>query len=191
VIGRRDPVDELVEYAYSHFFGKYRGVVVDNADTTDRGRLQVKVPAVLGDEPVWALPCVPYAGDGVGFYALPEPETAVWVEFEAGDPSFPVWTGCFWADGELPDTGGPAIKILQTKKAKLRVDDDAGEVVLSDDRDSALTLDDKATLEAAAGGGTAKQVVGGTGVSSDSGGGGTVEVKGANVSLNGDALKVT
>lgn len=191
MIGPGDPVEELFEYAYSHFFGKYRGVVVANADPTDRGRLQVKVPAVLDDEAVWALPCVPYAGAGVGFYALPEPETAVWVEFEAGDPSFPVWTGCFWADNELPDAGGPAVKILRTQKATLRVDDGAGEVLLSDDRESALRLDDKATLEAAAGGGTARHVVGGTGIRSESGGGGTVELDGANVALNGDALKVT
>src|SRR5690606_19991990 len=101
--GGHDPLGDLLDFVASHFFGKYRGLVVDNADPTDRGRLQVKVPAVLGDEAVWALPCVPYAGAGVGFYALPEAGTAIWVEFEAGDPSFPVWTGCFWGDGELPD----------------------------------------------------------------------------------------
>ena len=41
----------------------------------------------------------------MGLYAIPEPESGVWVEFEGGDPSFPIWTGCFWADaavGGLP-----------------------------------------------------------------------------------------
>src|SRR6266851_5342963 len=53
------------------FFGKYRGLVAGNVDPTSRGRLQVQVPAVMGEETVWAAPCVPYAGDGVGFFALP------------------------------------------------------------------------------------------------------------------------
>jgi uncharacterized protein involved in type VI secretion and phage assembly len=188
--GGHDPLGDLLDFVASHFFGKYRGLVVDNADPTDRGRLQVKVPAVLGDEAVWALPCVPYAGAGVGFYALPEAGTAIWVEFEAGDPSFPVWTGCFWGDGELPDPGGAAVKILKTEKATLRVDDGAGDVRLANDRDSAVTLDAQATVEAAAGSGTAKHVVGGTGVKSESGAGATVDVNGPGVSLNNGALRV-
>src|SRR2546421_362003 len=69
------------------FFGKYRGLVVDNIDPTHRGRLQVKVPAVMGEETLWAEPCAPYAGDGVGFFALPPANAGVWVEFEAGEPS--------------------------------------------------------------------------------------------------------
>ena len=44
------------------------------------------------------MPCVPYAGDAGRLYMLPEPGTGVWVEFEAGDPSYPIWSGCFWAD---------------------------------------------------------------------------------------------
>jgi uncharacterized protein involved in type VI secretion and phage assembly len=183
-------LDEILDYLASHFFGKYRGTVVGNADDTNRGRLQVQVPAVLGGETVWALPCVPYAGDGVGFYALPEPGTAIWVEFEGGDPSFAVWTGCFWADNELPDMGGAAIKILQTAKATLRIDDGPGDVVVSNDRDSAVTLAGDATIAAAAGENTARHVVGGTGVKSDSGGGATVDVNGPAVSVNDGALKV-
>jgi uncharacterized protein involved in type VI secretion and phage assembly len=185
-----DPLDEVLDFLASHFFGKYRGTVVDNADPTDRGRLQVQVPAVLGSESVWALPCVPYAGAGVGFYALPEPGTAIWVEFEGGDPSFPVWSGCFWADGELPDTGGAAVKILKTAKGTLRVDDGPGDMLVSNDRDSAVKLEGEATIEAAAGGGTARHVVGGSGVKSESGGGATVDVNGPNVSINDGALKV-
>jgi len=185
-----DALEEVQDYLASHYFGKYRGTVAGNVDDTDRGRLEVQVPAVLGAAVVWALPCVPYAGAGVGFYALPEPGTAIWVEFEAGDPSFPVWSGCFWADNELPDTGGAAVKILKTAKGTLRVDDGPGDVLVGNDRDSAVTLAGEATIEAAAGGGTARHVVGGSGVKSESGGGGTVDVNGPGVSVNNGALEV-
>ena len=76
------------------------------------------------------MPCVPYAGASVGFYSLPEPGTGIWVEFEAGDPSFPIWSGCFWGDNELPDSGGAAIKIWKTEKLTLRMDDDSDEMKL-------------------------------------------------------------
>src|SRR3954468_5999011 len=97
-----DLLDDLHTWIRSHFFGKYRGTVTDNNDTTNRGRLKVTVPAVLETLEVWAMPCVPYAGDSVGFYMMPENGSGVWVEFEGGDPSFPIWSGCFWADDELP-----------------------------------------------------------------------------------------
>jgi hypothetical protein len=85
------------------FFGKYRGKVVNNTDPLALGRLQVQVPAVLGAGRMsWALPCVPFAGRGIGFFALPPVGANVWVEFEAGDPDFPIWTGCFWGQGEIP-----------------------------------------------------------------------------------------
>jgi uncharacterized protein involved in type VI secretion and phage assembly len=124
-----DLIDILADRAASRFYGKYRGVVVDNKDTTSRGRLQVKVPAVMADTPIWALPCVPYAGKSVGLFALPEPDTMVWVEFEAGNLDYPIWVGCFWADGEIDSADAmPNVKFLKTKKFTLRIDDDSGEV---------------------------------------------------------------
>ena len=96
------------------FFGKYRGLVVDNTDPTYRGRLQVKVPAVMGEETLWAEPCAPYAGDGVGFFALPPANAGVWVEFEAGDPARPLWTGFWWGDGEMPAPSGANTRVLVT-----------------------------------------------------------------------------
>src|SRR5215510_10895257 len=93
---------DMLDVLHTRYYGKYRGQVTDNNDPTGRGRIEVLVPAVMGNEPVWALPCVPYAGKDVGFYAIPKVDAGVWVEFEAGDPSHPIWVGCYWGDGQAP-----------------------------------------------------------------------------------------
>lgn len=96
------------------FLGKYRGAVADVNDPRRLGRIQVTVPEVLGDSRLaWAMPCVPYAGRGIGLIALPPVGAHVWVEFEAGDPEFPVWTGCFWGEGELPAATTPGTNVLR------------------------------------------------------------------------------
>jgi uncharacterized protein involved in type VI secretion and phage assembly len=86
------------------YYGKYRGVVLNNVDPMQQGRLQVQVPDVAGLTPVtWALPCVPVAGIQNGMYALPLIGSGVWVEFEQGDPDKPIWVGCFWGSAaEVP-----------------------------------------------------------------------------------------
>lgn len=69
----------------NQFHGKYRGKVLKNQDPLSLGRLQVSVPAVLGEGSLsWAMPCVPYAGKDVGFFMLPSEGSNVWVEFEGG-----------------------------------------------------------------------------------------------------------
>lgn len=85
-------------------FGKYRGMVLNNIDPMQQGRLQVQVPDVAGLIPTtWAMPCVPLAGINAGILALPAIGTGVWVEFEQGNPDHPIWVGCFWGSAaELP-----------------------------------------------------------------------------------------
>jgi len=82
------------------FYGKYRGTVISNVDPLLRGRLLLEVPDVTGLVPSsWAEPCVPLAGPTgppMGVYMVPPIGTGVWVEFERGDPSKPIWVGCRW-----------------------------------------------------------------------------------------------
>jgi hypothetical protein len=82
------------------FYGKYQGTVVNNIDPLLRGRLLVTVTDVTGLPPgTWAEPCVPLAGPTgapMGVYIVPPPGAGVWVEFEQGDPSKPIWVGCRW-----------------------------------------------------------------------------------------------
>ena len=88
----------------TRFFGKYRGVVLNNVDPLQTGRLQIQVPDVSGLLPItWAMPCVPIAGIQNGMVALPIIGSGVWVEFEQGNVDYPVWTGCFWGSAaEIP-----------------------------------------------------------------------------------------
>ena len=106
-----------------HFYGKYRGLVIENIDPEQIGRVLVQVPDVLGGIPSsWALPCVPAAGIQSGCFIVPPIGSQVWVEFEQGDPDYPIWTGGFWglvADVPVFATAPPAIPpgqnlVLQT-----------------------------------------------------------------------------
>lgn len=111
----------------SQFFGKYRGKVRSNRDPDGLGRLEVIVPAVLDQEPSWAMPCVPYAGNGVGFFALPPQDANIWVEFEGGDPDHPIWTGCFWGRDEVPaDPAEESMKVFKTEAITVTLKDGSG-----------------------------------------------------------------
>jgi len=111
------------------FYGKYRGVVTDNQDPNGLGRVRVKVQDVLGEkESGWAMPSVPYAGDGVGLYMIPPVSAFVWIEFEHGDSEYPIWTGCFWLSKDNVPQGasGPDIKMLKTDVGTITLDDSPG-----------------------------------------------------------------
>ena len=101
------------------------------------------MPAVLGTTPTgWCLPCVPYAGPGVGFFFLPDAGAAVWIEFEGGDVSYPIWAGCFWRAGELPADAAPTTRgIVTAAPHKLLFDDDDDEVTLADSNGGTVAFD--------------------------------------------------
>jgi hypothetical protein len=85
------------------YYGKYRGTVVSNVDPQLQGRISAMVPDVLGGVPsTWATPCLPLTGVQSGAFMLPPPGTAVWMEFEGGDPNYPIWSGCYWGAGDVP-----------------------------------------------------------------------------------------
>ena len=132
------PLDALERDA-DRFYGKYRGLVFDNADPLGIGRLRATVPEVLGDVPSgWALPCAAYAGDGSGLYAIPAKDAGVWIEFEAGDTSRPIWTGAWWGAHEVPldqaaTPSFPSRKILRSE---------TGLIVSLDDSDHTVAISD-------------------------------------------------
>lgn len=161
----------LAREAQRKAWGKYRGFVADNADPETRGRLRLRVPSVLGDAVTgWALPCLPFGGlAGHGLFAVPELDAQVWVEFEEGEPSQPIWTGTFWQAAadvpaeaaldppttrllktpsghllELADADGEErVRLLHRQGASLDIDP-AGTVALTDAAGARLTLDAEA-----------------------------------------------
>lgn len=110
------------------YFGKYRGTVANNVDPKKLGRIQVSVPAVLGDSRMsWAMPCVPFAGKNEGWVSIPPIGANIWVEFEAGDLDLPIWSGCFWGTGEMPTEATlPDIKVFKTRSIILEMSDVPG-----------------------------------------------------------------
>jgi uncharacterized protein involved in type VI secretion and phage assembly len=138
------PGDRLTDYppeqAWPRYFGKYRGIVsaVDPATC----RIKAKVPAVLGDaDSGWCLPCVSYAGPQVGIAFLPEKGSAVWIEFEGGDVSYPIWAGCFWRDGETPQGVMDNVKVIATTVHRVVLDDGQGTITVTDPNGNTVTLD--------------------------------------------------
>jgi uncharacterized protein involved in type VI secretion and phage assembly len=150
--GEDTVTDKLLDWVRNRYFGKYRGIVTDNNDSTQRGRVKVKVPAVLQDQEVWAMPCLPYTGNNVGTYTIPEPDAGVWVEFEAGDPSFPIWTGGYWVNDELPkqedgNRATPAIRMIRSQQGlQLSFNDNSEKITISDEDGSNIITIEKGKI---------------------------------------------
>jgi Type VI secretion system/phage-baseplate injector OB domain len=91
--------DKKREYPY-----KYRGIVLNNIDPMKMGRCQIMCVEVLGPGiSSWAMPCAPMTGIQAGIYCTWPIGAKVWVEFEHGDPDYPIIAGGFWANpGEIP-----------------------------------------------------------------------------------------
>ncbi|MCP4127244.1 MAG: baseplate assembly protein [Gammaproteobacteria bacterium] len=94
----------MSEGATRQYFGKYRGTVLNNVDPMQQGRIMVQVPDVTGMVPsTWAKPCFPFTGRQMGMWALPQIGAGVWIEFEQGDPDFPIWVGGWYGSAaEVP-----------------------------------------------------------------------------------------
>lgn len=139
---------EILERVRNRFYGKYRGTVTDiDADTL---RIKAKVPAVLQQQKTgWCMPCVPYAGPDVGMAFLPEEGSGVWIEFEGGDVSYPIWTGCYWRTDEQPEDATPTVKAIVTKAGhKILLDDDEQTITIIDPNTNTITLESSGiTLE--------------------------------------------
>jgi uncharacterized protein involved in type VI secretion and phage assembly len=103
------------------YYGKYRGMVLNNIDPMQIGRLMIQVPDIGGLIPSsWAMPCFPISGKQMGAYMIPQIGAGVWVEFEQGNIDYPIWSGCWYGSAaEVPAlalAGNPASPniVLQT-----------------------------------------------------------------------------
>jgi molybdopterin-binding protein len=128
-----DQLVELSEWRNEHYYGIYRGTVESVEEGDNLGIISVKIPDVFGPGHTVSRvrPCSPFAGDKHGFVAIPEPGDGVWIQFEAGKTSLPVWIGFWWASGEIPEPKGKLVRsFITTKGHKFVLDDDQDEVTL-------------------------------------------------------------
>lgn len=163
------------------FWGKYRGIVTDNMDPLMTGRVRARVPDVLGDaESGWAMPCAPFGGSQTGFFAVPKVGAGVWIEFEHGDPDYPVWAGCWWGSAaDMP----PTLLVPPPPSKKVMIRTEGGHSILLDDTPGIGGI----TLETSTG---QKITLTPLGVEIDNGQGGAIKLMGPQVTINNGALEV-
>jgi hypothetical protein len=165
------------------YFGKYRGTVVNNVDPMQIGRIQAIVPDVSNVLPTsWAMPCVPVAGLQMGEFTVPPIGSGVWMEFEQGNPDFPIWTGCFWGmAGEVPSAarlvppGVAGITFQTTLQNSIQVSDlpgPSGGIVLKSTTGAFVIVND-------------------TGIYMQNGKGASLALVGPTVTVNQGALVIT
>jgi len=165
------------------YYGKHRGLVLNNIDPLQRGRLLVQVPDVTGlGTSSWALPCVPMAGVQMGVYTVPMVGAGVWVEFEGGDVDYPIWCGGFWSTAaEVPALalagvpGNPNI-VMQTSLQNTFVTSDlpgpTGRIMLKSTTGASIIVND-------------------TGIYIQNGKGASITLLGPSVTINNGALMIT
>jgi hypothetical protein len=180
------PVESSGGAAAKRYYGKYRGLVIDNIDPLQIGRVLAQVSDVLGETTTsWAMPCVPAAGIQAGCFIVPPIGSQVWIEFEQGDTDYPIWTGGFWGTvGDVPvfATAPPAIPpgqniVLQTSGENM--------VLISDAAPTPAT--GGIVLKSTSG---AMIVVNDTGIYISNGQGATITLIGPTVAINETALTV-
>ena len=191
----------LIESVENKYYGKYRGTVTNNKDKKKLGRIKAKVPDLLKDkETGWAFPCLPYGGtNDTGLFVIPEEGSNVWIEFEAGNLSYPIWSGTWWAEpsgkSETPSESQnipPDVKVLKTKSGhRIEMHDKEGQekIIITNKDGSIIKMDST-----------------GTAISSDSGkslvkldsqgitlsrGAKSVKITDSSVTINGISLEVT
>jgi uncharacterized protein involved in type VI secretion and phage assembly len=164
------------------FYGKYRGTVINNIDPEQIGRIQAQVPAVSSLIPTtWCLPSYPLAGTGSGASFVPQLRSGVWIEFEGGDPDYPIWTGCFYglgaerpSDAALGNPLSPSIVFQSQFMNRIVVSDlpgPTGGIILKSTTGASITVND-------------------VGIFIDNGKGAKITLLGPKVDINNGALSI-
>jgi hypothetical protein len=166
----------------ARYYGKYRATVMNNVDPMMQGRIMVQLADRYGLFPsTWAMPSFPLAALGSGVVALPPIASQVWVEFEAGDPECPIWSGAFWDDpagfpplaiaGATPAT--PNIHLQTTTGVSITLSDNPAQNVLIKTLTGAMVM------------------IGAAGITIMNGQGASIAMVGPSVVINNGALTIT
>jgi hypothetical protein len=156
----RDPVTEFLAQEHERreglVFGRYRGLVREIGTGANLGLIKVIIPGIYGSRELspWAEPAPALAGPGYGALILPQEDDYVWVDFEEGNPSSPVWSGACWASPEeVPSDLGPQARGLRSPQGhRVIVDDENDSIQIIHRTGARLVIEDKTiTLQAAKG----------------------------------------
>lgn len=167
----------------SELWGKYRATVTNNVDPLNIGRIQVMIPDVSNFIPSsWAMPCLPFASKQGGVFVVPQIGDGVWIEFEQGDPDYPIWVGGFWGSAaEVPALAlatpapVPHIVVQTTGQNTLQISDlpgPTGGILLKTKTNAMIAIND-------------------IGITITNGKGATLALVGKSVDINTGALTVT
>lgn len=129
-----------LEY-YGLYYSVYKGIVTDNVDPQDQGRIKVQLPELGRDDPLelFAYPISPFAGAGFGIFFPPEVDARVWVMFEGGNPTLPLYLGGWWSNPSkapggsqvpidaAPNGQAPLVREIRTKAGHRIIFDDGGQ----------------------------------------------------------------
>lgn len=178
--------------------GVHLGIVVSVQDPDQRGRVQVKLPAIdpQGDAPVWARVAVAFAGDNFGAFLIPDVDTEVLVAFTAGDAGWPVVIGNLWnGKTSLPESlpGNAVDRWTLTGKNGTRiaiVEESTGQekVEIATPGSATITLSESANgeIKLEAGGNTITMSTSGVSIVSSA----TVEVQASRVTVSAEQVSV-
>ena len=135
-------LQEIVRYGLEKigwYYGTYRGVVQDNVDDLNMGRLLISVPELHGitSEGIQAYPKGLWSGNGYGINIVPKKGELVWITFVMGNPRYPIWEfGHHTTKDPVPEEfQGNNIYSLQTPKGnKVWIDDDLEQLTMQSEK---------------------------------------------------------
>lgn len=178
------------------YFGLYPGLVTDNADPEEKGRVKVRFPWIDPDfETQWAPVSQIYAGDGYGAYWIPEIDDQVLIAFMRGELRKPVVIGSIYSRDHTPHQarqGGSDPKVLRTQSGhmllmedgsgpKIRlVDQTGGNEIEIDSSSNKVTVRASGDVVVEAGANLSIRASGSLSIEA----GGTLSIKGATIALN-------
>lgn len=116
----------------NRIYGIVVGVVTNNQDPDNMGRVKVKFPWLSDtDESYWARLATPMAGKDRGIYVLPEIDDEVLIAFEHGDVRFPYVLGALWNGQDTPpeqnSDGKNNIRMIKSRSGHIiRLNDEEG-----------------------------------------------------------------
>jgi len=125
-------ITSLLEYdkrPESKIYGVVTGIVIDNKDPEEMGRVKVKIPRISGDEESnWARVASFMGGNDRGAVFLPEVNDEVLVVFEFGDINMPYIIGSLWNGKDKPPEqntdGENNIRIIKSRSGHIIKFDD-------------------------------------------------------------------